>query len=80
MEQTLPLSSRNPHLNMNFARRNLDTDIDIDLPHSEFIFGVHPHGGFGPKELLGHVMVMRPGRQNAAGQGISPHLWPCLQH
>jgi hypothetical protein len=69
MERALPSSAGNPQLNMNFTRRNMDTDILIDLPHGEFIFGVHPHGGFGPKELLGYVMVMKAGERLVLGKG-----------
>jgi hypothetical protein len=69
MERTLPKSASNPQLNMNFVRRNMDTEVVIDLPHAEFIFGVHPHGGFGPKELLGYVMVKRAGNRMLLGKG-----------
>ena len=69
MEQALPTSSRNPNLNITFARRNFDTDIDIDLPHGEFLFGVHPQGGFGPKEVLSQVMVMELGDRMLLGKG-----------
>jgi hypothetical protein len=69
MERILPTSPSNPQLNMNFIRRNMDTEALIDLPHGEFIFGVHPHGGFGPKELLGHVMVVRAGKRLLLGKG-----------
>jgi hypothetical protein len=69
MERTLPTSPSNPQLNMNFIRRNMDTEVLIDLPHGEFIFGVHPHGGFGPKELLGHVMVVGAGKRLLLGKG-----------
>lgn len=79
----LPIAPRPPSLEMKFTRRNLDTDIHIDLPHSEFLFGVHmdtaqydgaapssgPRGGFGPKELLGHVSVLRAGRRLLLGKG-----------
>jgi len=58
MEQALPLTAQNPDLSIRFSRHNLDTEIDIDLPHAEFIFGMHPHGGFGPKELMGHISVL----------------------
>jgi len=69
MERTLPTSAGNPQLNMNFVRRNMDTEVVIDLPHAEFVFGVHPHGGFGPKELLAHVMVVRAGNRMLLGKG-----------
>jgi len=69
MAQTLPLSSGNPDLNIRFTRRNLDTEIDIDLPHAEFIFGVHPQGGFGPKELMGHVTVLTASNRMLLGKG-----------
>jgi len=69
MERTLPTSAGNPKLNMNFMRHNMDTEVVIDLPHAEFIFGVHPHGGFGPKELLGYVMVKRAGNRLLLGKG-----------
>lgn len=79
----LPIAPPPPSLEMKFTRRNLDTDIHIDLPHSEFLFGVHmdsaqydgttpctgPRGGFGPKELLGHVSVLRAGRRLLLGKG-----------
>ncbi len=69
LTQALPLSVENPNVNMSFTRRNFDTDIDIDLPHAEFIFGVHPHGGFGPKEFLGYVMVKNLGSRMLLGKG-----------
>jgi hypothetical protein len=69
MERTLPTSASNPQLNMNFVRRNMDTEVTIELPHAEFIFGVHPHGGFGPKELLSYVMVLRAGNRMLLGKG-----------
>jgi hypothetical protein len=69
MEETLPTSSKNPDVNVKFTRRNLDTEIEIDLPHAEFIFGVHPQGGFGPKELLGHVTVVNVGSRMLLGKG-----------
>jgi len=69
MKEALPTSSANPNVEMRFTRRNLDTDIDIDLPHAEFIFGVNAQGGFGPKELLGHVMVMNVGKRLLLGKG-----------
>ena len=69
IERLLPTSPSNPQLNMNFLRRNMDTEVVIDLPHGEFIFGVHPHGGFGPKELLGHVMAVRAGKRMLLGKG-----------
>jgi hypothetical protein len=69
MEELLPTSSNNPQLSMNFTRRNFDTDIEIDLPHAEFIFGVHAHGGFGPKEMLGYVMVLKVGNRMMLGKG-----------
>lgn len=69
MEETLPTSSKNPDVNVKFTRRNLDTEIEIDLPHAEFIFGVHPQGGFGPKEFIGHVMVVNLGSRMLLGKG-----------
>jgi len=69
MERTLPTSASSPQLNMNFVRRNMDTEVVIDLPHAEFIFGVHPHGGFGPKELLSYVMVKKAGNRMLLGKG-----------
>jgi hypothetical protein len=69
MEHLLPASSSNPQLTMNFTRRNFDTDIEIDLPHAEFIFGVHAHGGFGPKEMLGYVMALKVGNRMMLGKG-----------
>ena len=69
MQRSLPTSAGNPQLNMNFVRRNMDTEAVIDLPHAEFIFGVHPHGGFGPKELLGYVMVKKAGNRMLLGKG-----------
>lgn len=81
----LPLSSATPPLEMRFTRRNYDTDIAIDLPHSEFIFGVNMdsapsdgtapapgasnRGSFGPKELLGHVTALRVGSRLILGKG-----------
>lgn len=58
LDVALPTEAHNPHLNINFTRRSLETDIDIELPHAEFLFGVHPHGGFGPRELLPYVGVI----------------------
>jgi hypothetical protein len=69
MEGTLPTSSNNPNINARFIRRNLDTEIEFDLPHGEFIFGVHPHGGFGPKEFLGCVTVINSGNRMILGKG-----------
>ena len=69
MEHLLPSSPSNPKLDMNFTRRNFDTEIMIDLPHAEFIFGVHSHGGFGPKEMLGYVMAIRIGNRMMLGKG-----------
>jgi hypothetical protein len=69
MKEALPTASMNPNLEVRFTRKNLDTEIDIDLPHAEFIFGVHAHGGFGPKELLNHVMVMNVGNRMLLGKG-----------
>ena len=69
MEHLLPASSSNPQLTMNFTRRNFDTDIEIALPHAEFIFGVHAHGGFGPKEMLGYVMALKVGNRMMLGKG-----------
>lgn len=81
----LPLSSTAPPLEMKFTRRNYDTDISIDLPHSEFIFGVNlasaqidgtspepganHQGTFGPKELLGHITTLRVGDRLMLGKG-----------
>ena len=81
----LPLSSTTPPLEMKFTRRNYDTDISIDLPHSEFIFGVNlasahidgtspepganHQGTFGPKELLGHISALRVGERLMLGKG-----------
>ncbi len=69
MEHLLPSSPSNPQLDMNFTRRNFDTEIMIDLPHAEFIFGVHSHGGFGPKEMLGYVMAIKIGNRMMLGKG-----------
>lgn len=69
MELALPMSFQNPNLNITFTRKNLDTDIDIDLPHGEFLFGVNPHGGFGPKEVLSHISVMELGSRMLLGKG-----------
>lgn len=57
LAQALPVGSSNPQLTASFARNNRDTEIRIDLPHAEFIFGPNPQGGFGPKELMRHVAV-----------------------
>jgi hypothetical protein len=81
----LPLASTAPPLEMKFTRRNYDTDISIDLPHSEFIFGVNltsaridgtspepganHQGTFGPKELLGHISALRVGDRLMLGKG-----------
>ena len=81
----LPLSSTTPPLEMKFTRRNYDTDISIDLPHSEFIFGVNlasahtdgtlpepganHQGTFGPKELLRHISALRVGDRLLLGKG-----------
>jgi len=69
MSQTLPLSASNPNLNILFTQKTLDTEIDIDLPHAEFIFGLHPQGAFGPKELMGHVAVLHAGDRMVLGKG-----------
>ncbi len=69
MEGTLPTSSKTPEVNVKFTRRNLDTGLEIDLPHAEFIFGVHPHGGFGPKEFLSHVSVINSENRMFLGKG-----------
>jgi hypothetical protein len=69
MELTLPTSAKNPDVTVRFTRRNLDTEIEIDLPHAEFIFGVHPHGGFGPREFLNCVTVLRSGNRMLLGKG-----------
>ncbi len=80
---SLPLSSGSPPLEMTFTRRNLDTDIVIDLPHAEYIFGVNMgtavdgatglnglrQGSFGPKELMGHVSTLRVNGRLAVGKG-----------
>jgi hypothetical protein len=29
--------------------------IDVEIPHSEFVFGFHPNTGFGPQQLARHV-------------------------
>ena len=81
----LPLASSPPALEMKFTRRNYETDISIDLPHSEFIFGVNMdsaqidgtssepganhRGTFGPKELLGHITTLRAGNRLLLGKG-----------
>ena len=81
----LPLSSTAPPLEMKFTRHNYGTDISIDLPHSEFIFGVNlasahidgtspepganHQGTFGPKELLGHITALRIGDRLLLGKG-----------
>jgi hypothetical protein len=69
MEVTLPTSSINPDVNVRFTRRNLDTEIEINLPHGEFIFGVNPQGGFGPREFLGCVTVINTGNRMLLGKG-----------
>src|SRR5271156_3572213 len=69
MEHLLPAPPSTPHLNINSPRRNFDTEIMIDLPHAEFIFGVHAHGGFGPKEMLGYVMALKVGGRMMLGKG-----------
>jgi hypothetical protein len=69
MEVTLPTTSKNADVNVRFTRKNLDTEIEIDLPHAEFIFGVHPHGGFGPREFLSCVTVLSSGNRMLLGKG-----------
>ena len=54
---------------MKLTRRNLDTEIVIDLPHAEFIFGVLPSGGFGPKEFVGYATVVNLGNRLLLGKG-----------
>ena len=66
---SMPLSSVNPELSASFTRNNLDTNIRIDLPHAEFIFGMHPQGGFGPKELRRHAAVMKVGERLLLSKG-----------
>jgi hypothetical protein len=79
LPSALPTSTSNPPLEITFTRRNLDTDINIDLPHSEFLFGVNVdplepdgargHRGFGPKETLAHVTTMRMADRMLLGKG-----------
>jgi hypothetical protein len=69
MSLSMPISSVNPDLSASFARNNLDTNILIELPHAEFIFGMHPQGGFGPKELRRHVAVMKMGDRMLLSKG-----------
>lgn len=69
MELTLPTSAQNPDVTVRFTRRNLDTEIEIDLPHAEFIFGLHPHGGFGPREFLNCATVLNSGNRMLLGKG-----------
>jgi hypothetical protein len=65
----LPTAVANPDLEMNFVRRSYDTDIDIELPHSEFIFGLQPQGGFGPRELLPYVSALKVGERLVLTKG-----------
>jgi hypothetical protein len=81
----LPVNRPSPRLEMTFSRRRFDTDIRIELPHGEFIFGVNTdsaqmdgavsvdraaaHGTFGPKEFLGYINAMRVGNRLLLGRG-----------
>ena len=81
----LPINRPSPQLDMTFSRRRFDTDIRIELPHGEFIFGVNTgsaqmdgaisvdssaaHGTFGPKEFLGYINAMRVGNRLLLGRG-----------
>ncbi len=59
MEQALPTSIQHPSLDVTVTQRQFDTDIDINLPHAEFIFGLNDHGAFQPIQSFGHVAAMR---------------------
>jgi hypothetical protein len=69
MSLSMPISSVNPDLSASLTRNNLDTNILIELPHAEFTFGIHPQGGFGPKELRRHVAVLRVGDRMLLSKG-----------
>ncbi|WP_263374653.1 hypothetical protein [Granulicella aggregans] len=81
----LPINRPSSQLEMTFSRRRFDTDIRIELPHGEYIFGVNTdsaqmdgavavdrsaaHGTFGPKEFLGYINTMRVGNRLLLGRG-----------
>jgi hypothetical protein len=69
LEVTLPTTSKPPDVDVRFTRRNFDTEILIDLPHGEFIFGLQPNGSFGPKEFVAHAAVVAAGNRMILGKG-----------
>jgi hypothetical protein len=69
MEVTLPTSSTPPDVDIRFTRRNFDTEILIDLPHGEFIFGLQPNGSFGPREFVAHTSVVAAGNRMILSKG-----------
>jgi hypothetical protein len=69
MEVTLPTAASNPDVNMKITRRNMDTEIVIDLPHGEFIFGLQPNGGFGPREFVAYAAALNTGNRMVLGKG-----------
>jgi hypothetical protein len=68
-ERSLPLATGNPNLDIRFSRNHLDTEIEIDLPHAEFFFGMHPQGGFGPRQLLRDISVLSVGSRLVLARG-----------
>ncbi|MGA8532770.1 MAG: hypothetical protein WB615_01535 [Candidatus Tumulicola sp.] len=69
LASALPASLSNPELSVRVTKRMLDTDIDIDLPHAEFTFGMTPQGAFGPIQSMGHVSVVRAGERMVLTKG-----------
>jgi hypothetical protein len=59
MEQALPTSINHPNLDLTVTQRQFDTDIDINLPHAEFVFGLNDQGAFQPIQSFGHVAAIR---------------------
>lgn len=57
MEECLPTSITSPRLNVTGSQNQLDTSFDIDIPHSEFMFGPTPNGMFAPSQCPRHVTV-----------------------
>ncbi len=69
LASALPVSQGNPELSVRLTKRMLDTDIDIDLPHAEFTFGMTPQGLFGPIQSMGHVSVAMAGERMVLTKG-----------
>ncbi len=59
MEQALPTEINHPNLEVTVTQRQFDTDIDINLPHAEFVFGLNDQGAFQPIQSFGHVAAIR---------------------